>query len=111
MRKGIAGIAAVKNLTEAGFDVTGFEASDAIGGLWHYTEDARTSCLSSKLCHPLLNFRVLPSFYPTDTRALGRRDTVSELIVLKKWMWLIPQFCFSDFPYAGGTSNIFRLHA
>ncbi|KAL6788815.1 flavin monooxygenase-like protein [Trichoderma sp. SZMC 28012] len=68
---GIAGIAAVKNLTEAGFDVTGFEASDAIGGLWHYTEDERTSCLS----------------------------------ILKKWMWLILQFCFSDFPYAGDASD------
>ncbi|KAL7965568.1 flavin monooxygenase-like protein [Trichoderma sp. SZMC 28014] len=44
---GIAGIAAVKNLTEVGFDVTGFEAADAIGGLWHYSEDNRTTCLSN----------------------------------------------------------------
>ncbi|PTB63267.1 FAD/NAD(P)-binding domain-containing protein [Trichoderma citrinoviride] len=42
---GIAGISACKNLTEAGFDVTGFDASDAIGGLWHYSEGERTSCL------------------------------------------------------------------
>ncbi|OTA01161.1 Flavin-containing monooxygenase [Trichoderma parareesei] len=42
---GIAGLSACKNLTEAGFDVTGFDASDAIGGLWHYSEGERTSCL------------------------------------------------------------------
>ncbi|KAL7941259.1 flavin monooxygenase-like protein [Trichoderma barbatum] len=46
---GIAGISAVKNLTEVGFEVTGFETSDAIGGLWHYTEDPRTSCLFSSI--------------------------------------------------------------
>ncbi|KAH8120777.1 dimethylaniline monooxygenase (N-oxide forming) [Trichoderma asperellum] len=42
---GIAGIAAVKNLTEVGFDVTGFDTADAIGGLWHYSEEQRTTCL------------------------------------------------------------------
>ncbi|KAL6856409.1 flavin monooxygenase-like protein [Trichoderma novae-zelandiae] len=42
---GISGLSACKNLTEAGFDVTGFDASDAIGGLWHYSEGERTSCL------------------------------------------------------------------
>ncbi|KAL7805761.1 flavin monooxygenase-like protein [Trichoderma gracile] len=42
---GIAGLSTCKNLTEAGFDVTGFDASDAIGGLWHYSEEERTSCL------------------------------------------------------------------
>lgn len=45
---GIAGIAAVKNLTEVGFDVTGFDAADAIGGLWHYSEEQRTTCLYSE---------------------------------------------------------------
>ncbi|KAM0255739.1 hypothetical protein ACHAQJ_005493 [Trichoderma viride] len=53
---GIAGLSAVKNLTEVGFDVTGFDASDAIGGLWHYSEEHRTTCLSN-------------------TRALVRRST------------------------------------
>ncbi|EGR44135.1 uncharacterized protein TRIREDRAFT_70988, partial [Trichoderma reesei QM6a] len=56
---GIAGLSACKNLTEAGFDVTGFDASDAIGGLWHYSEGQRTSCLYN-------------------TRALVRRRMVGE---------------------------------
>jgi dimethylaniline monooxygenase (N-oxide forming) len=36
------GIVAVKNLLEEGFDVTGFERSDYIGGLWHFTENEDT---------------------------------------------------------------------
>lgn len=36
------GIVAVKNLAEAGFDVTGFERSSYVGGLWHYTDDEET---------------------------------------------------------------------
>lgn len=33
---------AVKNLLEEGFDVTGFERSSYIGGLWHFTENEDT---------------------------------------------------------------------
>lgn len=36
------GIVAVKNLREEGFDVTGFERSSYVGGLWHFTEDEET---------------------------------------------------------------------
>ncbi|KAJ3474083.1 hypothetical protein NLG97_g10001 [Lecanicillium saksenae] len=36
------GIAAVKNLIEEGFDVTGFDKSSYYGGLWHFTEDKDT---------------------------------------------------------------------
>lgn len=36
------GIVAVKNLLEEGFDVVGFERSNYIGGLWHFTEDEDT---------------------------------------------------------------------
>ncbi|KAL7921228.1 flavin monooxygenase-like protein [Trichoderma austrokoningii] len=49
---GIAGITAVKNLTEVGFDVTGFDAADAIGGLWYYSEDSRTTCDSEVRLRP-----------------------------------------------------------
>ena len=31
---GVAGLGAVKNLIEQGFDVTAFEQTDHIGGLW-----------------------------------------------------------------------------
>ncbi|OAA77925.1 dimethylaniline monooxygenase 2 [Akanthomyces lecanii RCEF 1005] len=36
------GIAAVKNLIEEGFEVTGFDKSPYYGGLWHFTEDKQT---------------------------------------------------------------------
>jgi dimethylaniline monooxygenase (N-oxide forming) len=36
------GIVGVKNLVEEGFDVTGFEASNYVGGVWHYTDDEDT---------------------------------------------------------------------
>ena len=32
----------VKNLIEEGFNVTGFERSGYVGGLWHYTDDETT---------------------------------------------------------------------
>lgn len=43
------GIVAVKNLVEEGFEVTGFERSPYVGGLWHYTTEKDTlSVLSSE---------------------------------------------------------------
>ncbi|KAI5458602.1 flavin monooxygenase-like protein [Mariannaea sp. PMI_226] len=39
---GAMGIVAVKNLLEEGFDVTGFERSSYVGGLWHFTPDEDT---------------------------------------------------------------------
>ncbi|KAJ3494806.1 hypothetical protein NLG97_g3837 [Lecanicillium saksenae] len=36
---GALGLVTVKNLTEAGFDVTGFDKCEYVGGLWHFTED------------------------------------------------------------------------
>jgi dimethylaniline monooxygenase (N-oxide forming) len=44
------GIVAVKNLLEEGFDVTGFERQNYIGGVWHFTEDKDTlSALEGRL--------------------------------------------------------------
>jgi dimethylaniline monooxygenase (N-oxide forming) len=39
----------MKNLLEEGFDVTGFDRNEYLGGLWHYDERARISVLESKL--------------------------------------------------------------
>ncbi|KAM0271311.1 hypothetical protein ACHAPA_002918 [Fusarium lateritium] len=44
---GVMGLVAVKNLTEEGFDVTGFDRNDYVGGLWHYTDKGTTSVLPS----------------------------------------------------------------
>lgn len=41
---GPLGLASVKNFSEAGFDVTGFEARDHLGGLWKYSTDSSLSC-------------------------------------------------------------------
>ncbi|KAI1035121.1 hypothetical protein LB503_011763 [Fusarium chuoi] len=60
---GIAGLVAVKNLLEVGFDVTGFERSEYVGGLWHYTEQDKTSVLPSRLHRlpvPRLHAQSLP---------------------------------------------------
>ncbi|KAF5537207.1 flavin depend monooxygenase [Fusarium napiforme] len=46
---GIAGLVAVKNLLEVGFDVTGIERNEYVGGLWHYTEQDKTSVLPSTI--------------------------------------------------------------
>ncbi|KAF9776439.1 hypothetical protein IL306_005374 [Fusarium sp. DS 682] len=46
---GVAGLVAVKNMLEEGFDVTGFERSKYIGGLWHYTEQDKTSVLPATI--------------------------------------------------------------
>ncbi|KAJ3493512.1 hypothetical protein NLG97_g4683 [Lecanicillium saksenae] len=47
LEPGAVGLVTVKNLVEEGFDVTGFEASGYIGGVWHYTEEDKTSVLKT----------------------------------------------------------------
>lgn len=55
--EGGMGIAAVKNLSEEGFNVTGFESSPYVGGLWHYTDDEETlSVLKGIRYSPPLNW-------------------------------------------------------
>jgi heterodisulfide reductase subunit A-like polyferredoxin len=44
---GASGLVALKNLKEQGFEVTGFERSSYIGGLWNYSEDDSLSVLST----------------------------------------------------------------
>lgn len=44
---GAAGLTALKNLREEGFEATGFERNGYIGGLWKYSEDDQTSVLAS----------------------------------------------------------------
>jgi dimethylaniline monooxygenase (N-oxide forming) len=44
---GPAGLVALKNLKEEGFDVTGFDRNNYIGGIWKYSENGNTSVLQS----------------------------------------------------------------
>jgi dimethylaniline monooxygenase (N-oxide forming) len=46
-KEGPAGLVALKNLLEEGFDATGFDRNSYVGGLWQYTEDDKTSVLES----------------------------------------------------------------
>ena len=46
---GPAGLVALKNLKEEGFDVTGFDRNGYIGGIWKYTEEGSTSVLQTTL--------------------------------------------------------------
>jgi cation diffusion facilitator CzcD-associated flavoprotein CzcO len=36
---GVTGLAALKNLLEEGFNATGYESRDTVGGLWKYTDN------------------------------------------------------------------------
>lgn len=44
---GAQGLVTIKNLLEEGFDVTGFDKNEYIGGLWHYSAEHRVSALPS----------------------------------------------------------------
>lgn len=46
---GAGGLVAIKNLLEEGFDVVGFDQNDYVGGLWHYTSDAKVSCMETTI--------------------------------------------------------------
>lgn len=44
---GAGGLTSLKNLREQGFEVTGFERSSYIGGLWKYSDGEQLSVLST----------------------------------------------------------------
>jgi dimethylaniline monooxygenase (N-oxide forming) len=46
---GPAGLIALKNLKEEGFDATGFDRNGYIGGVWKFTEEGSTSVLQTTL--------------------------------------------------------------
>ncbi|KAK5713072.1 hypothetical protein LTR15_011433 [Elasticomyces elasticus] len=70
---GAHGLASLKNLVEEGFDATGFDSNDYIGGLWHATRDAKLSSLPTTVvnvsrersCFTDFPFRDGTSSYPT----------------------------------------------
>ncbi|KAL3485874.1 flavin-binding monooxygenase-like-domain-containing protein [Aspergillus germanicus] len=74
---GASGLVTMKNLTEEGFDVTGFERSSSIGGVWSY-EDT-----------------------PTKTTVL--RSRISSARVTAASSNNVRQICFTDFPHRPET--------
>ncbi|SCV61125.1 flavin depend monooxygenase that catalyses the oxidation of rubrofusarin to 9-hydroxyrubrofusarin [Fusarium fujikuroi] len=78
---GIAGLVAVKNLLEVGFDVTGFERSEYVGGLWHYTEQDKTSVLPSTIINISKERAAFTDFpYPDSTPSHCPSAKVQEYI-------------------------------
>lgn len=48
---GAQGLVSVKNLVEEGFNVTGFEKNDFVGGIWHYSAETRISVLPTTVAN------------------------------------------------------------
>ncbi|KAK5723057.1 hypothetical protein LTR17_014018 [Elasticomyces elasticus] len=76
---GAHGLATLKNLLEEGFDTTGFDSNDYVGGLWHATRDAKLSSLPTTVvnvsrersCFTDFPFRDGTSSYPTAAQVDG----------------------------------------
>ncbi|KAF3907848.1 hypothetical protein ABW20_dc0101101 [Dactylellina cionopaga] len=68
---GASGLAALKNLREAGFDVVGFERNDYIGGLWQYTtnENVTSVIKSTRTNISRLRFTFSDFEYPPELTA------------------------------------------
>ncbi|RKL20363.1 hypothetical protein BFJ68_g3069 [Fusarium oxysporum] len=78
---GVAGLVAVKNMLEVGFDVTGFERSEYVGGLWHYTEQDKTSVLPSTIINISKERAAFTDFpYPDSTPSHCPSAKVEEYI-------------------------------
>lgn len=62
------GLVAVKNLLEQGFNVTGFDKNDFIGGIWHYGAENRVSALPTTMVNVSRERACFTDFpFPDDT--------------------------------------------
>jgi dimethylaniline monooxygenase (N-oxide forming) len=61
---GIAGLTALKNLREEGFDAIGFEKSPYVGGLWRWTADQETLSVTKRTRANLSKQRFTYSDFP-----------------------------------------------
>jgi monoamine oxidase len=61
MRTGCAGMTALKEFRDLGFDVTVFEKRSDVGGVWTWTADAdsTTALRETKLCNNKYSVRLL----------------------------------------------------
>jgi dimethylaniline monooxygenase (N-oxide forming) len=84
---GIAGITALKNLREEGFDAIGFEKSPHIGGLWRWTADQETLSVTKRTRANLSKHRFTysdfpwpeePDTYPTSKQITDYLDQYAE---------------------------------
>ena len=89
---GPAGLVALKNLLEEGFDAIGFDKNPHVGGLWQYTEEDKTSVLQSTVVN-ISKERV------RHVRWQGRNMRLT-----------CRKGCFTDYPYPEGSSEMQCLH-
>ncbi|KAH8728306.1 dimethylaniline monooxygenase 2 [Phaeosphaeriaceae sp. PMI808] len=104
---GAAGLVALKNLKEEGFEVTGFDRNSFIGGLWKYSGNDETSVLESTVvniskergCFSDFPFPKPMSSYPTGAQVHEYLMSYAEHFKLKPYMQLntpIQQIRFDD---------------
>lgn len=60
------GLAAIKDLTEDGFDVTGYEARSHVGGLWKYSTDSSISVAANTIFNTSKYRLAFSDFPPSD---------------------------------------------
>ncbi|KAK8217388.1 hypothetical protein M8818_001144 [Zalaria obscura] len=63
---GPMGLAAIKDLTEDGFDVTGYEARSHVGGLWKYSTDSSISVAANTIFNTSKYRLAFSDFPPSD---------------------------------------------
>jgi len=80
---GLAGLAAIKEFSGAGFDVTAFERYDEVAGIWAYHEDPTVRSVA-KSTLPNVSKYMVSSFNCISTKQ---------------------QFCYSDFPMPKGIDG------
>lgn len=65
---GAAGLVALKNLKEEGFNVVGYERNAYIGGLWRYSNDDQVSVLNTTVVNISKERVCLPRRYSVHAR-------------------------------------------
>ncbi|KAH6643204.1 dimethylaniline monooxygenase 2 [Boeremia exigua] len=94
---GPAGLVALKNLLEEGFNATGFDRNPYVGGLWQYTEDDRTSVLQSTVVNISKERGCFTDFpYPEDVDSYPTAAEVQEYLVhYAEHFKLVPHLCLN----------------
>ncbi|KAJ4366285.1 hypothetical protein N0V83_007921 [Neocucurbitaria cava] len=81
---GPAGLVALKNLIEEGFDATGFDRNSYVGGLWNYTTEDQTSVMTTTVVNiskerVCFSSRLSLSLWLTGNRALSLTSLIPKV--------------------------------
>ncbi|CAO2658055.1 Nn.00g073150.m01.CDS01 [Neocucurbitaria sp. VM-36] len=79
---GPAGLVALKNLTEEGFDAIGFDRNSYVGGLWQYTAEDQTSVMTTTVVNISRERGCFTDFpYPEDIPSYPTAAQVQQYLV------------------------------